>query len=180
MGGASASAKAAIHHAARSPEPFPATSQPHPPSSLDPPPLPALVVAPLTAVEPRLRVALGIGFERGRWAGLLIAGLGFIHTKGYVHRDVKSGNIFLSPDGHLTLLDFGVLRDEANFLRETMRSIPALTDIQLKDSPGKPELEVEVDRDEAARVGLPAGAVGLGAVPTAFSDGPETPSAAGG
>ena len=40
-----------------------------------------------------------------------------------------------------------------------MKTIPALSDIQLKDSPGKPELQVEVDRDEAARLGLPAGAV---------------------
>jgi multidrug efflux pump subunit AcrB len=38
-----------------------------------------------------------------------------------------------------------------------MRKIPALTDIQLKDSPGKPELHVEVEREETARVGLPAG-----------------------
>ncbi|MGC4114853.1 MAG: protein kinase [Myxococcales bacterium] len=41
----------------------------------------------------------------------LCAGLGFIHEKGYVHRDVKSGNIFLGHDGHVTVLDFGVLRD---------------------------------------------------------------------
>lgn len=57
--------------------------------------------------------------------------------------------------------DFDVLRREAAFMVETMRAIPALADIQLKDSPGKPELEVEVDRDEAARVGLTAGAIGL-------------------
>jgi len=57
--------------------------------------------------------------------------------------------------------DFGVLRTEANFLLETMRSIPALTDIQLKDSPGKPELQVSVDRQEAARAGVSAGAVAL-------------------
>lgn len=41
----------------------------------------------------------------------LCAGLGFIHSKGYVHRDVKSGNIFVANDGHVTVLDFGVLRD---------------------------------------------------------------------
>ncbi|HEY3450712.1 MAG TPA: serine/threonine-protein kinase [Myxococcales bacterium] len=41
----------------------------------------------------------------------LCDGLGFIHEKGYVHRDVKSSNIFLGSDGHLTVLDFGVLRD---------------------------------------------------------------------
>ena len=55
--------------------------------------------------------------------------------------------------------DFDVLRKEAARLVETMRSMPALADIQLKDSPGKPELQIEVDRDEAARAGVPAGLV---------------------
>jgi multidrug efflux pump subunit AcrB len=55
--------------------------------------------------------------------------------------------------------DFATLRKEAAFLVETMRAIPALADVQLKDSPGKPELQVRVDRQEAARAGLPAGAV---------------------
>lgn len=41
----------------------------------------------------------------------LCAGLGFIHQKGYVHRDIKAGNVFVSTDWLVTLLDFGVLRD---------------------------------------------------------------------
>jgi multidrug efflux pump subunit AcrB len=57
--------------------------------------------------------------------------------------------------------DFDVLRAESRFLVDTMRAIPALTDVQLKDSPGKPELQVAVDRQEAARAGVPAGAVAL-------------------
>jgi len=62
---------------------------------------------------------------------------------------------------HVIGRDFEVLRREADFLVAAMRRIPALADIQLKDSPGKPELQVEVDRDEAARAGLTAGQVGL-------------------
>jgi hydrophobe/amphiphile efflux-1 (HAE1) family protein len=62
---------------------------------------------------------------------------------------------------HVLGRDYGQLRKEAAFVVESMRSIPSLSDVQLKDSPGKPELHVEVDRDEAARLGLPAGGVGL-------------------
>ncbi len=62
---------------------------------------------------------------------------------------------------HITGRDFAQLKKEADFMVSTMKSIPALTDIQLRDSPGKPELHVDVDREQAARLGLPAGAVGL-------------------
>ncbi len=40
----------------------------------------------------------------------LCAGLALIHSKGYVHRDIKAGNVFVASDGHATLLDFGILR----------------------------------------------------------------------
>jgi eukaryotic-like serine/threonine-protein kinase len=39
----------------------------------------------------------------------LCAGLDFIHQRGCVHRDIKPGNVFLSPGGRATLLDFGIL-----------------------------------------------------------------------
>jgi serine/threonine protein kinase len=43
----------------------------------------------------------------------LAAGLDYIHGQGFIHRDVKSGNIFVAPDGLATILDFGILRPKS-------------------------------------------------------------------
>jgi hydrophobe/amphiphile efflux-1 (HAE1) family protein len=61
----------------------------------------------------------------------------------------------------ITGRDFDRLRQEADFLVRTMRENPNLADIQVRDSPGKPELHAIVDREEAARLGVPAGLVAL-------------------
>lgn len=57
--------------------------------------------------------------------------------------------------------DLGVLRQEARVLADAMRNTPGVVDVKLVDRPGKPETVVEVRRDEAARLGLPAGLVAM-------------------
>jgi serine/threonine protein kinase len=41
----------------------------------------------------------------------ICSALGFIHAQGFVHRDVKPGNIFIGKNNQVWILDFGVLRD---------------------------------------------------------------------
>jgi serine/threonine protein kinase len=44
----------------------------------------------------------------------LALGLAFLHKNGLVHRDVKPQNVIVNGEGRVTLLDLGVVRDQAN------------------------------------------------------------------
>lgn len=42
----------------------------------------------------------------------LCAGVGYVHTRGVLHRDLKPGNILRTPDGNWQVADFGLARED--------------------------------------------------------------------
>jgi len=44
------------------------------------------------------------------WYEDLRSGLGYIHAKGVLHRDLKLQNILVGPDGHAVISDFGIAK----------------------------------------------------------------------
>ena len=57
----------------------------------------------------------------------VLGGLQYSHERGVVHRDIKPGNIILSPDGTVKIADFGIARIESSSMTQagTVMGTPA-------------------------------------------------------
>lgn len=70
----------------------------------------------LVQEEPRPRVRKVAVFDEARLRASLpqlVRGISALHDAGKIHRDIKPSNILVSHEGHLVLVDFGLVMDVA-------------------------------------------------------------------
>jgi serine/threonine protein kinase len=63
----------------------------------------------------RLRDPNGVRFHPRQVHNILLQGcrgLGHAHKRGLIHRDIKPGNLMVSSDNHVTIMDFGIVKEQ--------------------------------------------------------------------
>jgi tetratricopeptide (TPR) repeat protein len=67
-------------------------------------------LVPGGSLEERLGSGPLLLSEAIRWGDQLLEALGALHSEGIAHRDVKPGNVLMTPEGELKLADLGLAR----------------------------------------------------------------------
>jgi tetratricopeptide (TPR) repeat protein/energy-coupling factor transporter ATP-binding protein EcfA2 len=77
----------------------------------------------------------------------LAAGLAAAHDAGVVHRDVKPANVIRSPEGHYTLIDFGVALWDTDATRVTAQGQILGTPAYLPPEQARGEIDIDCRTD---------------------------------
>ncbi len=81
-----------------------------------------------TTLDERLKAHRRPSMSTALWTARQVAeALAALHQAGWTHGDVKPGNIFISPEGHVTLIDLGFARhpgEEASTAEQAVVGTP--------------------------------------------------------
>jgi serine/threonine-protein kinase len=72
-----------------------------------------------------------------RVLGQLAVALRFVHERGVVHRDLKPGNVMLTPEGQVKLMDFGLAKEDRAITDDTETQSNTIIGTPLYMSPGQ-------------------------------------------
>jgi len=72
-----------------------------------------------------------------RVLGQLATALQFVHDRGVVHRDLKPGNVMLTPAGRVKLMDFGLAKEDEQITDDTATQLGTVLGTPLYMPPGQ-------------------------------------------